>query len=242
MPDRRHHRGPHPQDRELFAEERWADLRNAVADVSWLFSRGYALPSTSKIVGDRYRIEQRQMKGVVAAASADASLADRKSREVAPQALAGADIVIDGFNLIVTIEAALSGGVLIVGRDGCIRDMASMHGSYRRVEETQPAIELIGSRLGQLQPRHVHWLLDRPVSNSGRLRAMLLNAAERHGWPWSAELDDNVDGRLKASSAIVITADGEVLNGCGRWCNVTVGIVDEIEEAWVVRLGNPGPT
>ena len=50
---------------------------------------------------------------------------------------------IDGYNVLTTIEAALAGAVIIAGRDGCYRDMASMHGSYRKVEETSPAIELI---------------------------------------------------------------------------------------------------
>ncbi len=51
---------------------------------------------------------------------------------------------VDAFNLITTVEAALAGGVLIKGRDGCLRDMASMHGSYRKVAETIPALHCIG--------------------------------------------------------------------------------------------------
>src|SRR6266404_1471952 len=46
-------------------------------------------------------------------------------------------LLIDGFNLILTLESALGGGVMLVGRDGCYRDMASVHGTYRRVEETR---------------------------------------------------------------------------------------------------------
>ena len=49
-------------------------------------------------------------------------------------------------------------------------------------------------------------------------------------------------GKGKLTVRAVITADGEVLNDCGRWCNITTGIVGEIAEAWVVRLGNVEPT
>ena len=45
-----------------------------------------------------------------------------------------------------TIEAALSGGVILAARDGAYRDMASMHGTYRKVAETLPALELLGDR------------------------------------------------------------------------------------------------
>ena len=36
MPDKRHHRGPHPADAELFAPAAVPRLRDAVADLSWL--------------------------------------------------------------------------------------------------------------------------------------------------------------------------------------------------------------
>ena len=48
--------------------------------------------------------------------------------------------------------------------------MASMHGSYRNVDETEPALTLIGEVLNAFRPSECCWYLDRPVSNSGRLR------------------------------------------------------------------------
>ena len=70
--------------------------------------------------------------------------------------------------------------MLLGGRDGCVRDMASMHGSYRKVDETEPALTLIGEVLNEFRPAECCWYLDRPVSNSGRLRARLEQlAAER---------------------------------------------------------------
>ncbi len=56
MPDRRKHRGPHPEDRRLFAPEALPRLRAAAGDLSWLLSRGYAPESSLKLVGDRYAL------------------------------------------------------------------------------------------------------------------------------------------------------------------------------------------
>src|SRR5688500_10446127 len=53
MPDHRSHRGPHPEDAGLFAPAVHPTLRSAVADLSWLLTRGYADPSALKLVGDR---------------------------------------------------------------------------------------------------------------------------------------------------------------------------------------------
>ena len=38
----------------------------------------------------------------------------------------------------------MGGGIVLLARDGCYRDMASMHGTYRKVAETVPALEAIG--------------------------------------------------------------------------------------------------
>ena len=86
---------------------------------------------------------------------------------------------IDGFNVLTTVEAALSKGVLLLGRDGCLRDMASLHGAFRPVEETVSAVKLLIRHLESLGPASCRWLLDAPVSNSRRLaRTIRDHAAE----------------------------------------------------------------
>src|SRR5215213_2775070 len=140
MPDVRHHRGPHPEDRSLFGPDWEGRLRTAVSDLSWLLSRDYASPSALKVVGDRYGLTARQRTAVMRCACTDEARAGRLAREVSVAALAGRRLWIDGYNVLTTVEAALAGGVVIVGRDGAWRDMASMHGTWRRVEETGPAI------------------------------------------------------------------------------------------------------
>ena len=56
MPDRRSARGPHPKDVACFCEEQVPALQRAVADLSWLQSRGYSPKASLKLVGDRYRL------------------------------------------------------------------------------------------------------------------------------------------------------------------------------------------
>ena len=64
MPDRRTHRGPHPEDARLFGPEAQPLLGGAAADFCWLLDRGYAHDSTLKLVGDRYNLVARQRTAV----------------------------------------------------------------------------------------------------------------------------------------------------------------------------------
>jgi len=163
LPDHRKHRGPHPQDTQLFAVEALADLQAATMDLSWLQTKGYASTSALKLVGDRHRLNSRQRVAVARCACGDKEILRRREHELEAADLRGQELWIDGYNVLITIEAALAGGVVLRARDGCYRDMASMHGSYRKVAETIPAIEILGEVLQQTAVESCHWLLDQPV-------------------------------------------------------------------------------
>lgn len=234
MPDSREHRGPGPRDRILFGPEAAGELAEAVRDLSWLLSRGYAEVSSVKLVGDRYRLVDRQRMAVRRSACSDSALEERKAREVRAEALKGQPLRIDGFNLILTLESALGGGTVLGGRDGCYRDLAGMHGTYRKVGETRPALELASRWLKARGIGPTEWLLDAPVSNSGRLAALVREMDET----WDARVVADPDRLLKGPGPVVASADSAVLDGCGAWVNLARGIVEaEVPRAFVVDLG-----
>lgn len=236
MSDRRQHRGAHPRDRELFSPAHWPALQAAVEHLSWLLTRGYAEPSSLKLVGDRFRLTERQRLAVRRAACSDQQRAERRRKRQPLSAARGERLDLDGFNLLTTIEAALAGGVLLACRDGLLRDMASMHGSYRKVEETRPALERMGQALAPVAPAEVVWWLDEPVSNSGRLARILAEVAADHGWPWRSEVIADPDRVLSRSPVCVATADSVILDRCTRWCDVTSAVVQGVPGVWIVPL------
>jgi hypothetical protein len=236
-PDRRRHRGAHPSDAELFGAEWLAPLRRATGDLSWLLGRGYQPKSSLKLVGDRHGLRERQRLCVGRAACPDESRAGRESRRVGPGEVAGADLIVDGFNLVISVEAALGGGLLARGRDGCVRDLSSVHGSYRAVEETEAAIRLAGEALAALAPASVEWVLDRPVSNSGRLAQRIRELAAERGWPWGVAVEFNPDRRLAASGRIAVTTDSFILDAAARWFNFNEYLVERaLPHAWLIDL------
>ena len=90
--------------------------------------------------------------------------------------------------------------------------------------------------LERLEVRRAEFLLDRQVSNSGRLRTLLLERAEGRNTEVRVELDPQVDRRLYGLPGVV-TADAVILDRCERWYNLNRRIIREsVPEAWVVRL------
>ena len=236
-PDKRQHRGAHPADKDLFGAECLHDLRRATAELSWLMSRDYAVAAALKLVGDRYGLTARQRLAVSRAACSDEQRDARRAKCLHVDDVRGESLIVDGFNLIITVEAAMSGGLLIRARDLCLRDLASVHGSYRSVEETGRAIHLVGEALESINPESVRWLLDRPVSNSGRLAQRIREAAVQKGWPWTVEAVFNPDRLIQSSDSVAVTSDSLVLDNASAWVNLNQHLITRyLSDSWLIDL------
>ncbi len=236
-PDTRRHRGAHPADADLFHTDQLPKLRVAASDLSWLLSRGYTMTSALKLVGDRHGLRERQRLAVSRSSCSEQDRQRRMAHCVSVAQIRNENVIVDGFNLLITIEAALSRGPLFVGVDKCIRDLSSVHGSYRSVEETEQAIRMIGQALENLAASSVTWLLDRPVSNSGRLATRIAEIALQRDWPWRVEVVFNPDATIISSIAVAITSDSSILNQVERWVDLkTYLLVSELPSAWTIDL------
>ena len=199
------------------------------------------MTSSLKLIGDRHGLRERQRLAVSRSACSDQDRQRRKDHCVAVEQLRNQPVIVDGFNLIITIEAALSKGPLFVGVDECLRDLSSVHGSYRSVEETDRAIAMIGAAFQRLAALSVCWLLDRPVSNSGRLAARLADFAVRNNCSWDVQLVFNPDAAIAASPAVAITSDSSVLDRVERWVDLkSYLLAREVPDAWMIDLRTGG--
>lgn len=244
MPDSRHHRGPHPEDGRLFGTaESQRILRLAAGDLAWLLGRHYAPEAALTLVGNRYQLRQRQRHALRRAVAAPAVARMRQARRVGPEALTGAALQVDALNQLITIEVALAGGVLLHGHDGALRDLASVHGTYRTVEETTMALQALGTYLAPLRIKEVTFFIDAQVSNSGRLAGIMRTLAAAHGWPWQAILVPSADTVLRQTAEIIATSDGSILDHAVRWFGLAAAVVSCVApHAWYVDFDSPPPT
>ena len=131
----------------------------------------------------------------------------------------------------------MSKGVIFKGRDGCFRDLASIHGTYRKVSETIPAVELIGQFLKDKSISEALWYLDSPVSNSGRLKTLIGELAAKNNWNWEIELLPSPDFALIKGMLVAASSDSVVLDGCKNWVNLARAIIEaKIPDAWLLDL------
>jgi hypothetical protein len=224
----------------LFGESAVPVLRRAAAELFWLLDRGYPPVATLKLVGDRHRLRQRQRVALGRCSCTAEQAARRSEKQLDLGDLRGKQLFLDGYNVLTTLEAAMGGSVVLAARDGCYRDMASMHGTYRKVTETLPALTTVGESLVEFGVRAAKWFLDSPVSNSGRLATLMRDLAAQRGWPWEIELVADPDVVLAKAGAAAATADSAVLDRCGCWFNLARLVIDRaVARVWIVDLSQP---
>ncbi len=219
------HRGADPEDEVSFGASRLPTLRQAVRDLCWLLDHGYGIASSAELVGDRYHLTRRQRIAVTRCACSNEAGMRREARQVSPEHLRGQELWLDGFNVLTAIETALAGGVVLIGRDGCCRDVAGVYSHYHKVQETLPALKAIGLYAADCGVVRCRWWLDSPVDNSGRLKRIILQVALDAGWDWQVELVPNPDRVLATAPEIVSSADHAILDRCQRWFNLSWRVI-----------------
>jgi len=221
----------------LFADGQLPALRMAVSDLCWLLDRGYAARSAIELVGNRHSLTARQRMAIARCACSAEQARRRQETRVEPAAVRGRELWLDGYNVLTLIESALAGGIVLPGRDGGYRDIAGVHKTYRKVNETFPALQLVGEMTARWGVSRCRWLLDKPVSNSGRLKAAILETAAKAGWPMDVDLEFSPDHVLSHTDQVIATSDGIVLDHCRHWVNLAALIIAErVPKARIVDL------
>lgn len=218
-------RGYVPTDEKEFKNQSLNKLYKASEDLLYLLNRGYKIKGASTFVGNHYLLSERQRLALVRGISKYDDVIKRKSKEITN--LSNIEVVnIDGFNTIITLEVALSNSLIVKSMDETIRDLAGLRGTYSVIDKTEVAIKLIGEFLLEHKIKKTIFYLDRPVSNSGRLKMKILEIFEGLELQIEVENIDNVDSILK-SKENVVSSDAIILDNCISWINLNRNIIEE---------------
>lgn len=209
-------RGYVPEDERNFSASALETMQTASRHINYLINQGYDLKSTSTFVGNHFLLSERQRLAIVRSLAAKEQLETRKRKEKE----AGAEVWIDGFNMIITLEVLLCDSILFGCMDGTIRDLAALRGTYRIIPETTGAVSMLLNVLLEAGAESVHILLDEPVSNSGRLKTLIADIGEKYPFALDIQIRKDVDRELYGKGD-VITSDSVILDNCKSWINLT---------------------
>ena len=229
-------RGFDLNDKKWFSDTELLRLKKAHEEIKWLLDRDYKIESIINFVGGRYKFSTKQRDALKRGTCSTKNEIFRKLKEIDVNNLISKTLNIDGFNLIISLEVALSGGTLIVGDDGLIRDLAGLRGTYKLIDKTDTAIYYIFKFLDLNKVKAINIYLDSPVSNSGNLKVRILEHSNQYKVKTNVELVNNADIVLEKLD-YVVTSDATILDKCKSYVNLSKSIISKnIHEANLIFL------
>jgi len=201
---------------------KFGHLQEAAQDFRYLLNRGYPRKVTLELVGNRYGLtfNERHLlhRGVFSNTDSQA----RRKKRTSIKEIRDRDLAIDGHNVLITIEAALSGRPLVLADDGFIRDISGLSGSFTKSKVTETAIQLVLTVLKKWKPRKTLFLFDAPISMSGKLAEEIrdrLNQANLPGDAAAVKVPEKIligfPGMIATSDTAIIDRSKKVLDLAG---------------------------
>jgi hypothetical protein len=188
------------------------DLQKASQDFRYLLSRAYPRKAALELVGNRYQLTSDQRHLLHRGVFSDMDAKSRQKKKISPNQIRGYDLVIDGHNVLITIEAGLSGRPLVLGADGFIRDISGLSGNFRKTGKTEKALQLILDVLKRVKPHQTLFLFDAPISKSGELAQEVRDRLLRENLPGDAMAVRVPEKIMIGFPGIIATSDTAIID------------------------------
>lgn len=174
--------------------------------------KGYPKSSAIRFVSDHYLLLQAQRFVLTRIIVESKTARARRIKIQTIKSLKGKDLIIDGYNVLITVESILSGKPIYLCDDWFHRDIQGIFKKYRIADLTMPAIDQIFNLLESAQIAEAIVMLDQQISMSGTLASMIGRIMQECNIPGFVRTVKDVDRQLKNAKVVIATADGNVID------------------------------
>ena len=210
-------------------------LREARLDLKFLLDRGYRKQSALKLVGDKYQLSRAERSLLFRSVMPESEAEIIRSKIIRPEQLAGRRVLVDGFNVLNTVEAMLRGEPLILCDDEVLRDIREKHSKYRPSNLSENALKMILEFLKSAHVAEVEVLYESQISRSGEVAGLTRHLLSEMGLRGDARTAKTVDSLLAKSGEIIATSDSAILLRCRAFIDIPQNLAQAVG-ANIIRL------
>jgi hypothetical protein len=196
------------------------NLQKAAEDFRYLLNKGYPRKAALELVGNRYGLTSDDRHLLHRGVFSNSDSKSRQKKIISIKEVQNKDLAIDGHNIVITIEAGLSGRPLISGDDGFIRDISGLSGSFRKTETTEKAIQFIIHAIKKIKPCHTLFLFDAPISMSGKLAQEVRSWLKKENLSGDAMAVKVPEKILIGFPGVIATSDTDIIDQSKKVLNL----------------------
>jgi hypothetical protein len=187
----------------------------AAKDLRYLLERGYHRESALKLIVDKYQLSTKQKLLLYRAVYDSSTAAKHKEKIVTADRIIDSNLAVDGYNVMITVESGLQGGLLVICDDGFVRDISAVHGKHRITSITERALSIILKAVQELKPAKINFFFDAQVSKSGELASYVRRILKGSGLTGDACAVERADVSTLDFGEVVATSDSVLISKAG---------------------------
>jgi hypothetical protein len=208
------------------------EIKDAQIDLRYLLNRGYHKKGALKFVADSYQLDINERNFLTRKIFSTQKSGERKKKLVNILDLQNQIMLIDGYNVLITLETVLyHEKTLIKSDDGVLRDFKAIFGKYKPHKTTEKTLSTLINFLKAQNPKEVLFLYDSPVSLSGELSKLTQKHMSQKSLKGFSKTSKTVDSEIIKLSedlgAIVSTSDGVIIDKVDRVVDLPAAIYQQ---------------
>jgi hypothetical protein len=217
------------------------EICNAVIDYKYLLNRGYSVKSSIQIVTARYQLNKLQYAVLYRCIHPDSEAYSIRGKIVSVENVEEAYLLIDGYNVLITVDSGVMGEPVFIGDDMLLRDIRKSYRKFKYDHESHgKLIDLILKYVVELKPRHVSIILDEQISYSGELASAFRDRIKEYNILGDAYTAKKTDTLLSEAvgDTVVASSDIVVVRKASRIFDLARYIIEKEKPESIVDIVN----
>lgn len=209
-------------------------LLKPARDIRSLLRWGYPKFATISFVATHFQLSAEERYILTRVIMPPDRVTSRINKKIACTGIQDRELLIDGYNVLLSVDSLLKNEPMWFCDDGYIRDTRYYFSKSKQVEDIEESFNLILKFLSEARPKSAVFLLDAQISRSGELAGLIRRALNEYGIQGTARTSKTADFELKAEggdtekSLVVATSDGIVIDSVLQVIDIPACLMEEM--------------
>jgi len=193
-------------------------LLKPARDIRSILRWGYPKFATIRFVADHSQLSAEERHILTRVIMPPDKVVSRVRKKIACGGIRDRDLLLDGYNVLLSVDSLLKDETMWFCDDGYIRDTRYYFSKAKQAEDIEEALDAVLEFFSEARPKSVTFLLDSQISRSGELAGFIRRKLKEQGIPGDAHTSKTADFDLKTEggkpekNVIVATSDGIVID------------------------------
>jgi hypothetical protein len=208
-------------------------LLKPARDIRSILRWGYPKFATIRFVAEHFQLSVEERHVLTRVIMPPDKVVSRIRKKAACDGISNRNLLLDGYNVLLSVDSLLKNELMWFCDDGYIRDTRYYFSKTSQAEDIEEALDSVLEFLAEASPKSVTFLLDSQISRSGELAGFIRRKLEEHGIPGEAHTSKTADFDLKTEGGnpeknlIVATSDGIIIDSVLQVLDIPACIMEK---------------